>query len=81
MIGQDLPIDKVARVIVLVLNTDGTQVGWEVTHPTLLSWTYDGMHDIHGTKAMVTVAGVFHRKGRDAVLIELQDGTTRMIEP
>lgn len=79
-LGQRLDVDRVARVVVLVLNADGTQVGWEVTDPTFLSWEYAGMDDVQGTTAQVIVTGVFHRKGRDAVLIELQDGTTKVIE-
>ena len=81
MIGQDAPIDQVRRVVVLVELRDGRQIGWEVTLPTELSWEYDGMHDIHGTMAKMVVSGVFHRKNRDTVLIELQDGTTKVIEP
>jgi hypothetical protein len=72
MTGQNLH----ARRVMVFIETDGLNHGWEVISPTRVSWDFTGL--VAGsTHATVTVSGEFHRitKYGEYVADEIEAGT------
>lgn len=59
-VGQDF--SGAERVVVLI-EKDGLQHGWEVLQPQTVRWDFADLGP-QGTQAKVTVQGVFHRMSR-----------------
>ena len=51
------------RVVVLIEEADGSQVGWDVFDVSTAQWAWAGL-DRNGARATITVTGSFHRIGK-----------------
>ena len=78
MMGQEF---NNARRVVLLVEVDGRQYGWEVLPPNRVSWEMTGL--IAGsTHAKVCATGEFHRLTREAIYTTIeQTEEPRELEP
>lgn len=56
-----------ARRVVVLIETPTRRYGWEVFEPGPVKWDFTGLDPIHGTKATMSVNGVFHRMQTEAL--------------